>query len=189
MYNDLIPEDLQQRLIVLRDATTLVSWEIGDIALEAIRLNKAVAVMKIYAAVGMFVGKQARTIREYAAVSAMYSPEEREEFAVLAYDHFRVAMRFGSRWREALTWAVDHTEFGRPATVDAMLANFATSPSDENFALEEAEEDSRWTRIEQAIARLRQEIAWALPEDVLETVNRLIEKIEKAIENAKEVMV
>ena len=54
-------------------------------------------------------------------------PEEiREQFAVLAFDHFRHASRFGEKSIQVLQWAVEQGDtLGRPASVDAMMARFA----------------------------------------------------------------
>jgi len=129
-YNDIIPEDVQQQLIALRDAITQIGWLVGDLTNYVIRWNadsgKWVTKDVIYSAVGNLVGKAARTVREYAMMSAFYTVEHREAYEILAFDHFREAMKLGDCWREALEWCVKHAEThgGRPATVDAMIAKF-----------------------------------------------------------------
>jgi len=174
MYNEIVSEEYQSELIYLRDQITLNSFRIGDIALEVIRQNKTYGIMECYAAIGMFVGKSSRTIREYTAVSAMYQPEIRVEFEVLAFDHFRAAMRLGSKWYEALTWA---TVGNRPASVDAMLAKFSDATV-ENF--EEVIQESQLlnlTRRLHSIAAISPE----LPKELIDKLVAVLDEIEMAL--------
>lgn len=130
-YNDIIPEEVQQQLIQLRDVITQVGWTVGDLTNYVIRHNaesgKWITKEVIYSAVGNLVGKASRTVREYAMMSAFYPVEHRETYEILAFDHFREAMRLNDHWREALDWCMEYAEShgGRPATVDAMVARFA----------------------------------------------------------------
>ena len=174
MYNEIVSEEYQSELIYLRDQITLNSFRIGDIALEVIRQNKTYGIMECYAAVGMFIGKSSRTIREYTAVSAMYPQDIRAEFEVLAFDHFRAAMRLGSKWYEALTWA---TVGNRPASVDAMLAKFSDATV-ENF--EEVIQESQLlnlTRRLHSIAAISPE----LPKELIDKLVAVLDEIEMAL--------
>lgn len=130
MYSDIVPEDLANRLIAIRDAVTKNSWELGDICSTVCKYNEAnqtnVTRQDIYSAVGVFVGKSSRTVREFHALAQFYGPESRSRFAPLAFDHFREASRLGPEQALiALEWAIKQTDtLGRPATVDAMTAKF-----------------------------------------------------------------
>ena len=129
-YSNIIPLEIQDALLVIRDADTRNSWAIGDLTYAVIRYNQlnqtGADLQTIYAAVGMFAGKASRTIREYLYLARFYAPELRENFAILAYDHFRTAATLGERAIMALEWAVGQgDELGRPASVDAMQAHFA----------------------------------------------------------------
>jgi hypothetical protein len=138
-YSDIVPDDMQNRLIALRDSQSAGSFEIGDIALTIVEMNPEEQKMDVYKAIGMFVGKASRTVREYAAVSGFYSRGIRIRYHALSFDHFRVAMRYGEYWEDALEWAIKKTDdLNRPASVDAMEARADQYLSSENFELEEA---------------------------------------------------
>lgn len=131
MYGEILRTDMQDRLIAIRDSMTQAYWQIADICQQAQDWNKAegrvVEMQELYSAVGSFVGKPARTCREYHSIGRFFPPEIREQFGVLAFDHFRHAARLGSNMAIlALQWCVDQTNYlNRPATVDAMMARFA----------------------------------------------------------------
>jgi hypothetical protein len=133
-YSNIVPAGLQDELISIRDRTTIDSWRIGDIVTETFvfcALNNIVAERQmVYAAIGSLVGKSSRTIREYHHLSEFFPDDWRSEFSVLAYDHFRVAAKFGpDKCKDMLGWAVDEVaRLNRPATVDAMEAHFMTQP-------------------------------------------------------------
>lgn len=129
-YNDMIPGKLQNELIQIRDDMTRAYWRIGDICQEVkdyLLFNEQDFTMDgIYSAVGTFVGKPSRTVREYFSLARFYPDEIREQFSVLAFDHFRHASRFGEKSIQVLQWAVEQGDtLNRPATVDAMMAKFA----------------------------------------------------------------
>jgi len=135
-YNLIIPTNYQERLITLGNQITNICWDIGDITntikagWDRVKRNDpelAVADGDIYAAVGAFCGKGARTVREYASISAFYPLEIREVYEVLSIDHFRTAMTLGPKWESALMWAIEQADNngGRPATVDRMIAEYA----------------------------------------------------------------
>lgn len=125
MYSDIVPEDLQNELIALRDNDKATRFRLGDITRQILNEKPMIPAGQIYRAVGMFAGFSARTIREYAAVSALIDYGTRIEYDILSFDHFRTALRLGDQWQEALCWAVETVdEINRPATVDAMLQKF-----------------------------------------------------------------
>lgn len=135
-YVRIIPEKYQNLLIDLGSRLSSVSFAIGDATNEIKigwdnvkkqRPDLAVSDAEIYAAVGSFCGKSARTVREYAAIAAFFPPAVRDEYCILSIDHFRTAMTLGPAWESALEWAVSQADEtgGRPATVDRMIAKFA----------------------------------------------------------------
>jgi hypothetical protein len=79
-YSEIVPSVLQDELIQIRDSMTDNSWRVGDICVELERYGEAmkysISAMDIYKAVAMFAGKRSRTVREYAGLSAFYSPGE-----------------------------------------------------------------------------------------------------------------
>lgn len=131
-YSVIVPSPLQDELISIRDRNTLDSFRIGDIVNQVIvhcaENRYVVERMEIYSAVGMFVGKSSRTIREYNYLSMFFPYNIRERYPTLSIDHFRTAARMGERWQEALDWAVISEGTSRPATVDAMEGHFAIKP-------------------------------------------------------------
>ena len=184
MYNEIIPDNLADELLAIRDSITSQSFRIGDIVIQIAASNQTFGIMQIYSAVGMFAGKASRTVREYAAVATMYSLDIRREFEVLAFDHFRGAMKLGNRWYEALVWAVKETDsMNRPATVDAMLAKF-DNPTAENFSgnVPDPENDSPGGRILKSLNSIRATMRTVdMPEDLIRRIEDLLGEIEKAL--------
>ena len=125
-YGDIVPAELQDELIHIRDQHTDSAWMIGDICLmikDLIDQEKKhyIGMMDIYSAVGSFAGKSSRTIREYAMIAKFFPKEIREAYGILSINHFRKAHSVGTLWRVALEWCIEITEMtGRPATVDAL---------------------------------------------------------------------
>ena len=131
-YNQIIPQEIQEILIAIRDQDTAHCWTVGDICWQikkyADEQKNMIPTMEIYSAVGCFVGKSSRTVREYAMLSKFYVLEMREVYAVLSFAHFKKARSAGPRWQMALEWCVEIGELaGRPATVDALEAYIATN--------------------------------------------------------------
>lgn len=157
MYNEIVSTEYQHELLQIRDNVTKDSWKIGDITLAIKAEHPEFAANIIYSAVGSFVGKASRTVREYAAISAFYSPETRSEFDVLAYDHFRTAMQLGSMWKQALEYAVKAVDdLNRPATVDMMEYAFEGGETSENFKqIENDQEKSDLGTVLRVAERLR----------------------------------
>lgn len=143
-YQTIVPSALADRLIAIRDSSTFNSWETGDITEQVIQFCAAnypgIELNFIYSAVGSFVGKASRTVREKHYISKFYPLEIRESYNILSYDHFRVAVRLGpSMAMGALAWAVAQGDIlNRPCSVDALMARFATpmpgEPETPNFA-------------------------------------------------------
>jgi hypothetical protein len=132
-YKTIIPDEYQDILIQIGQASSLAQWAIGDITLAIIQAHDDqktnVPVMSIYAAISVFTGKSSRSIRSYAHISITWEKAIRDRFPMLSFDHYRQAQAFGrENGIKALEWATNQAEElgGRPATVDAMLAWWLT---------------------------------------------------------------
>jgi hypothetical protein len=124
--NHLIPEDIQEELIAIRDSLSSCFWRVGDIvnALTEAHKDSELGKESIYQSVGLFVGKKSRTVREYAAVARKFDEKWRQAYDMLSFDHFRFALRMGDSYDKVLEWAVTEGATTRPATVDALVAEF-----------------------------------------------------------------
>lgn len=135
-YSIIVPDSMQVELIGLGEKSSAISWQIGDITNQLKTIwdtigrdnpEMKIADAAIYSAVASFCGKSARTVREYAHLSNFFPEGVREWYSILSIDHFRTAATLGPDWEKALKWAVEQSDKngGRPATVDAMIAEFA----------------------------------------------------------------
>jgi len=198
-YSLIIPDEFQSELMSLMQTDSKLSWRLGDITtliIEYVQANELPAgVMDCYSAVGVFVGRASRTIRDAHSVACFYPPEVRykPEFDPLAFAHFRAAMVMGPNWEEALNWAVAQVdELGRPASVDAMIAKFQVIPempevpADEDDGEGESDEDDEpedaGNQVRAAILTIRRNICnlelndftLARAEEALETLEGLL---------------
>ncbi len=135
MYEDFIPEEYKNELLAIRDRTKNDSWRIGDITNEIIALIEAsklpISKETIYMEVSKYCGRTARTVRYYANIAKFYSPDKREEFDVLSFEHFRIAANRDD-WKEMLDDAVDGIEeAGRPRPVEYIAKKYIYE-ADEN---------------------------------------------------------
>jgi hypothetical protein len=142
-YSKVVPENLQSELITIGAADKMLKFRLGDIALEVIeyvhqnklckpdgeRLNE----YDICAAIGMFCGRDGRTVREYKDISKKYPHELRQKYDDLSFSHFRIAVRSAEPIK-LLEWCMDQTEtFGHPATASYMAKqhNLFGEPTDD----------------------------------------------------------
>lgn len=129
-YRNIIPDELYNELLYIRDTETGFAWRVGDIAnmlIDLHRDSKNVGAMEVYAAVASVYGKSARTVRDYAAVAKRVPGWERNkpEYDVLAFAHFREAAKDGNDMEEVLDYALSKVEeYGRPASVDDVKEHF-----------------------------------------------------------------
>ena len=136
MYDEIIADEYQIKLMAYKDSLFNASFQIGDICNEILVNDPVHEKALIYKAIALYAGKSARTIREYSAVSAFYDHETRIAFEVLSYDHFRIAMRYKDRWSDALRWCISQVdEMNRPATVDAMVKAFGVKTIPEEIRI------------------------------------------------------
>lgn len=132
MYNDLIPDNYINELIFIKENTFEMSFRLGDIATDCVERNPEEKKSIVYRAVGAFCGRKSRSIREYASIAKFYPGVIRKKYEVLSFDHFRTAFNKENAI-EMLEWSVLQVdEMNRPATVDAMIAEFCYN-EDENI--------------------------------------------------------
>lgn len=109
---DLVPDDVQTELIMIRSRLTADYFRIGDIAnrlvLEAAKTGMRVAAARIHKAVGRFVGKRPRTVRYYAENAAFFDSDARCLYQFLPFSFFDFARSFGNQWEEVLKVAADN---------------------------------------------------------------------------------
>lgn len=188
-YNDIVPTDLQDELIAIRDELSKASFRIGDIVLQIIQEKPDEPIEQIHKAVGLFSGKAQRTVREYASIAAFYPQPLREQYDVLSFDHFRVAMRFGADCYTALDWAVAQLdEINRPATVDAMELQFSGQESSLNYEKDlEVQNDNLVLTILRRLKDLLSKLK--LSDDLVRDAVSVIDRIEKQLEKEKVLVV
>lgn len=144
-YSELIPDEIINELLGIAEAEKVSSFRLGDITNELIEGHPDVEHQIIYLAVGTFVGKASRTVREYAAVAKFYKPATRREYEILSFDHFRLAMRYGDKWQEALEWVMSgfDTQIQRPENIDAMESTWEKHLTASNYPEEDQEAELR----------------------------------------------
>ncbi len=128
-YNEVIPQNLQNELIAIRDSISQNFWDIGDISLMVCNYvdDNDIPVSRdfVWRAVGAFVGLSARTVREYARVARFFNYAVRKEYEILTFSHFAFAARYEEHWKQILDFAIAEIEnLGRPATVDRLEVEF-----------------------------------------------------------------
>lgn len=110
--SDLVPDDVQSELIMIRSKLTENYFRIGDIAnrlvLEAIKSKSGVRASRIHKAVARFAGKSGRTVRYYAENAAFYSNTGRQLWHYLPFSFFDFARGFGDKYTDVLELAADN---------------------------------------------------------------------------------
>lgn len=112
---NLLPEDIVNKLLYWRDQFVKGFWEVGDLTNMAwahiVANNHNINKMRLYDIVGEIVGREGRTIREYATMSEFYSLEARRKYDILPYSHFVFAQGYNRKvnWEKFLDTAMDMT--------------------------------------------------------------------------------
>lgn len=96
-------EDLITRGLELREKKDNISWELGDLAIMVTDQFGPKYLSEFSKKIGIEIG----TIRRYRDVAKAYTIEEREEFKMLSWTHFRMVAAKENRI-ELLTKAVDN---------------------------------------------------------------------------------
>ena len=106
---DLVPEEIQNKLMFWRDMLKLAQFDIGDQVAETIMAVAArgahATEARICDAIGRFCGKSGRTVRYYYETAVYFPRETRQEYDMLAFSHFVFARYMGERWQEVLEFA------------------------------------------------------------------------------------
>lgn len=123
--NDLIPDEVQERLIYLRDIDREISFEIGDIANNAIRSVAAKDILvpdqRIFEAIGNFCGRRPRTVRYYYETARFYDQEARKKYDILSFSHFVAARTYGDDgWESFLELSMLHPQWSAVAVAAAL---------------------------------------------------------------------
>lgn len=123
--SDIIPEDMQNKLMYWRDMFRVAQFDIGDDVAEIIescaRRGIDATHERIFSAVGRYCGKSSRTVRYYYETAIFYGAEARQEFDMLPFSHFVLARSFGvNGWREVLEYSTLYPSM----SVDALKAVF-----------------------------------------------------------------
>jgi hypothetical protein len=170
-YEDVIEQDDVNLLLTLRDKNTQAQFMVGDLANKYVNKRDIYGVSKsfCYSAIGSYYGKQSRTIRDYSRVAEFYPKNIRNEYPILSFDHYRVAMR-SEDWKAVLEWAISSLD-GRPQTVDACIAEFNIK----NIA----DPDS----LDDVLQPLRKYIV-RLPHSIRQIVEAMLEDLEDMIKDA-----
>lgn len=109
---DIVPEDVQNELMMLRSGMTAAAFRIGDIAnalfAQSVETGLRVTAMRVYIAVGNFVGKSPRTVRYYAETAAAFGIEARQTYETLPFSTFVYARSQASKTVEILEYALAH---------------------------------------------------------------------------------
>ena len=169
-YDDILEQDDINELLSMRDDSTFAQFRVGDLANKYTHRAKSFGVTKafMYSAIGSYYGKQARTVRSYAAVSSFYPQQVRERYPILSFDHFKVAMR-SDDWEKVLEWAISSMD-ARPQTVDACISE---------FAIKEVNNES----LDSVLQPIRRYIV-NLPRFLRERIETILEEIEEIIKEA-----
>lgn len=135
----LIPTNYLDELIYARDTITQCNWKIGDITNEVFNIlqadKKNIGRMELCSVVGKIVGKSGRTIRQYSDVAAFFNKATRDNYDVLTFNHFAVAMTFSTDWEMALNGFMSYLErAGSPPSIDmCRLAKAASEKSTDSL--------------------------------------------------------
>jgi hypothetical protein len=134
--SDILNEELQSRLISLKDAISKASWELGDIVNEIYDIVVANSLpytkQQICEYVAAFTDAElsALTLMDYARVAARFAPEIRQEYEYLPFSHFRAAMRHPDPVKILEFSAEQMDKRGKPMPASRLLEIAAQAPSD-----------------------------------------------------------
>lgn len=147
----MIPQAINDELIVLGEQLSASVWRIGDLinqAYEIVLANDQSGITKIQVCswASRRVGKSIRSLKEYAYVAAFYPPEIRAEYDSLPFAHFKFAMGFQLAdngipgWKKILDRSIEYMgERGFPPSVDALERAFQTKFDAQNEQMHHGE--------------------------------------------------
>lgn len=104
--DEIIPIEIQHRLLYWRDVFTKGQFEIGDIAARLIEAYHSAGLpmthQRIFNAMSTYCGKSPRTIRYYYETAIFFPEEVRKQYEQLPFSHFVLARYCGDRALEVL---------------------------------------------------------------------------------------
>lgn len=108
--SDIIPNDIQNRLMFWRDIFKTGQFDIGDLAASVVLWNAErgmrITHKRIFQAMSTFCGKTPRTVRYYYEAAVFYPIEVRQQYDALPFSHFVEARMFGDGWQNYLETAM-----------------------------------------------------------------------------------
>lgn len=127
--SQLIPHELQTRLLQVRGAGDAEFWEVGDVSAELVdeAPDKGVKKAAIRIAIANLVGLKAATVRDYEACARFYPTQARAgRYPNLTRWHYRYAKRAGTlaeaeKWLKRAEESADDYH-GLPMPVDVLAA-------------------------------------------------------------------
>jgi hypothetical protein len=112
---DIVPDETQDELEMIRSRHMLDYFRIGDIANrlvhESAKAGMSVTADRVHKAVGRYCGKKPRTVRYYAENAIFFGPTTRNEYDMLPFSFFDFARTFGNQWKDVLDWAAEHPDY------------------------------------------------------------------------------
>jgi len=149
----IIPDEILNELIALRDAMNLTSWRVGDITNEILLAHRTsgsgTKSSDIERAVSLVTGKSVHSIRLYRRVSAFYPVHVRQKYNVLTLSHFVRAMA-DENWQEYLENAMSEFEkYGIPPAVDTFRKTNKKAYPIERIYIDENLPENMMTLIEE----------------------------------------
>lgn len=130
--SDIVPDELQNRLMYWRDVNRMASFDIGDITaqiIEAVAANgMKVTDQRVFEAVSSFCGYKPRTVRYYYETAVFYNVEARQSYNILPFSHFVAARTYAGRWMQFLDLAMLHPNWG-VEKINFHLSSVAANPS------------------------------------------------------------
>ena len=107
--SQIVPDDVQSELIMLKEKKRDIYFRIGDIANELILMHKGtVTSKKVYSAVSLYCDCSPRTVRYYAETSGFFPINIRADYDSLSFTHFDIARNYKHNWQFVLEYALSN---------------------------------------------------------------------------------
>lgn len=207
--NDIVPEELQQRLMQIDITLTQCYWMVGDIVVEIVNsvnrsrvneLGKIVTMDDIYEAVGFFCHRSARSVRYYYEV-ASYFPQELRDRYELPFNVFAEA-RYVRDWKLMLeiahdnqTWSLEHVreEYYRLKS-EPVVEHVSDSAEEEVHEQERQKNEQRYkdillSQLDHVVDRLRSFLLKVeVPNDIGDRITGVLDEIKDIEESVRGIM-
>lgn len=125
----IVPSEIQEKLIYYRDQRTEGTWFIGAVAdrlyMRAVSRNAPATQKEVFAAVGYYAGLSGRRVEDFYRLHQFYPQEIRDRYPDLSISHFQYAMTFGSDKAIAMLNAAQKGDrYGSHLSVSALKRQF-----------------------------------------------------------------